>query len=90
MARRRQVLIAAGPPLLGDLLRRELDGERVDVHMAPQRRWRIRPWDVAVVAAPAPGLRARCIVVLPDADFSAIIGVVRRLCGVRAMGPSLP
>ena len=81
MTRRRTVLIAAGPPLLGDLLRRELASDRVDVHMTPQRRWRLRRWDVALVTPPVPNVRARCVVLLPDAEFGAIVELVRRLCG---------
>lgn len=61
------MLVAVGPPLLADLLRRALQrSDELDVVVRSGSPWGLRRWDVAVLpCGPHPEVRARYIVCLP-------------------------
>jgi hypothetical protein len=67
LSTRPRVLVAVGPPLLADLLRRALarSGE-LDVVVRAASPWGLRRWDVAVLPCEGiPEVRARYVVCLP-------------------------
>jgi hypothetical protein len=83
------VLVALTPPLLADLLRRELSESDLDVVVDRPSRWTLREWDVAVVPQhTASAIRARHIVVASaprtTLDFRGLVSLIRRLAASAA------
>ena len=94
---RPQVLVAIEPMLLGDLLRRALSEDDVDVVVRRESSWHVGRWDVAVVPQRRRHLlRARYVVQVSEQrgrslrgrqqwttpDFPSMVALVRRLCAV--------
>ena len=78
--RRPRVLLAIEPPLLADLLRRELASEAVVVDVTASGDG--GPWDVAVVSAGQPHVQAGHVIDLTAEDaseFAALVALVRAL-----------
>lgn len=88
-ARRPRVLVALTPPLLADLVQRELPSAEFEVVVERPSRWTLRQWDVAVVPQQAVhAVRARHVVVAPARrsapDFRGLVALIRRLAASTA------
>lgn len=86
---RPRVLVALSPPLLADLVKRELPAAEFEVVVERPSRWSLRRWDVAVVPQQAAGwVRARHVVIAPDRrslpDFRGLVAQIRRLAASTA------